>query len=290
MTTALKHPLIPDQATRLRELARAQQTRAYTIAITSGKGGVGKTNIAVNLAICLAGQGLRVTLVDLDMGLANADVLMNLQTRYNLSHVVAGVRTLAEITTPCPGGIDFVPGGSGFEQLADLSAFEREQLAGALHALDFSTDIVVLDCGAGISRSVVTFAAQADCSIIVTTPEPTAMTDAYATIKVTRRAASEARLRLLVNQASGRAEARRVFDRVAGVAEKFLNCPIANAGYVLQDTHVPLAVRERMPFVLKFPRCTASACMAAVAAELARCRGPHLEKTGFFKRVAGLFV
>ncbi len=290
MTTALANNLVRDQATRLRELAQAGRQCAYTVAVTSGKGGVGKTNIAVNLAICLAGRGLRVTLVDLDMGLANADVLMKLQTRYNLSHVISGLRTLEEITTPCQGGVRFVPGGSGFDQLANLSEFERQRLIGALHGLDNNADIVLLDCGAGISRNVITFASAADLALVVTTPEPTAMTDAYAVIKTMRRGEAPADVRLLVNQAGSRAEARQTYARLSSVAEKFLKYPVADAGYLLHDMHVQLAVRCRSPFVIRYPRCTASACMAAVAADLARNRFPRLECGGFLKRVLGLFI
>lgn len=290
MATILAQNPVADQATRLRELAAAGRVRAYTVAVTSGKGGVGKTNIAVNLAICLAGRGLRVTLVDLDMGLANADVLMKLQTRYNMSHVISGVRTLAEITTLCPGGVRFVPGGSGLDQLANLSEFDRNRVSAALHTLDRNTDVVLLDCGAGISKNVTTFAAAADRTIVVTTPEPTAITDAYATIKTMHRGLAPTDVRLLVNQAASRAEARRTYARVSQVADRFLKQRVADAGYLLQDMHVQLAVRCRCPFVIRYPHCAASACMSAVAEELARSRFPQQDSAGFFKRVLGLFV
>ena len=290
MTTAVADNLVRDQATSLRALAKAGQRRAYTVAITSGKGGVGKTNIAVNLAICLSGRGLRVTLVDLDMGLANADVLLKLRTRYNLSHVISGLRTLEQITTKAPGGVRFVPGGSGLDELANLSEFERQRLNTSLHNLDSNADIVILDCGAGISKNVTTFASAADVTLVVTTPEPTAVTDAYAVIKTMRRRQAPADVRLLVNQVGSRAEARRTYTRLSGVAEKFLHCPVADAGYLLHDAHVQLAVRYRSPFVIRYPRCAASACMAVVAAELARSRFPRQDGGGFLKRVLGLFT
>ncbi len=172
-----------DQATRLRQLMRANRASATTLAITSGKGGVGKTNIAVNLSICLAARGRRVTLVDVDMGLANADLLQNLQPRYTLSHVISGVRSIEDICMDGPAGVRFVPGASGLESLANLSDFERLNLISQLQKLETSTDMIVLDCGAGISRNVTSFALAADQVLVITTPEPTAMTDAYATIK-----------------------------------------------------------------------------------------------------------
>jgi len=277
-----------DQATRLRALAYATQPRAYSIAITSGKGGVGKTNLAVNLAVALAARGLRVTLVDLDIGLANADVILGVTTRYNLTHVIAGQRTLEEIVTPSHGGVRLIPGGSGLDQLAEMSDFERQRVSHALRTLDTSTDILLLDCGAGISRNVTTFAGAADLTLVVTTPEPTAMTDAYAMIKTIRHAGRT--IGLVVNQASSRAESERTSGRIGAVAQKFLKLTIANAGYLLHDSHVQLAVRGRTPFVVRYPKCSASACVAAIAERLARGRSPARDASGFFKRVVGLFA
>jgi flagellar biosynthesis protein FlhG len=279
-----------DQATRLRELAGTARRSATTIAIISGKGGVGKTNVAVNLAICLAGRGLRVALVDLDMGLANADVLMNLRTRYTLLHVVSGQRTIDEVCTAGPAGIRFVAGASGFDQLANLSEFERRNLISWLETLEDNTDIVVLDCGAGISRNVVSFATAADRVIVVTTPQPTSLTDAYAMVKVLHRESCKGSAGLFVNMAESRAEAHAAYRRLASVAERFLNYSVADAGYMLHDTTVELAVCHRDPFVIRYPNSNASACIAAMADQLARTASGPLCRGGFFKRVVGLFV
>ncbi len=277
-----------DQASRLRAMAHAAQSRAYSIAITSGKGGVGKTNLAVNLAIALAQRGLQVTLVDLDIGLANADVLLGVNTRYNLTHVITGQRMLEEIVTPCAAGVRLIPGGSGLDQLADMSDFERQRVSHALRILDTSTDIMVLDCGAGISRNVTTFANAADLTLVVTTPEPTAMADAYAIVKTIRGAGRS--IGLVVNQAASRVEAERTAGRISTVARKFLELSVANVGYLLHDSHVQLAVRGRTPFVLRYPKCSASACVAAMAERLARGRRPAQDSSGFFKRIVGLFA
>jgi flagellar biosynthesis protein FlhG len=279
-----------DQATRLRELACRQASRGMTIAVTSGKGGVGKSNVAVNLAICLTSKGLRVVLVDVDLGLANADLLMNLQPRYTLSHVLSGVRSIDEVFTDGPGGIRFIPGASGLHELADLSEFERQNLVTQLEKLKTNADIVVLDCGAGISRNVISFALAADRVLVVTTPEPTSLADAYATIKALYREQCLAEMCLFVNIANSRAEARATYQRIATVARRFLDYSVADHGYMLHDTAVELAVQARCPFVIRYPGSNASACIAAMASEVARtfmgqqCRG------GFFKRVAGLFV
>jgi len=279
-----------DQAAGLRALVRRHRSSATTIAITSGKGGVGKSNIAVNLSICLAGRGLRVTLVDVDMGLANADVLMNVHPRYTLSHVVSGARSVEEVTVTGPSGLRFVPGASGLHELADLSEFERQHLLAQLQNLEISTDILILDCGAGIGRGVLSFALASDQVVVVTTPEPTSLTDAYAIVKSLYRERSSARVGLFVNMANNRSEAGSAYDRVAGVAQKFLNYPVADFGYMVHDTTVELAVRERCPFMVRSPGSNASACIAAMATRLARSLTGEERRRGFFSRVAGLFV
>jgi len=279
-----------DQASRLREVARGVVHSAMTVAITSGKGGVGKTNLAVNLSICLAGKGLRVILVDLDMGLANADLLMNLRTRYTLSHVVSGQRSLEEIVTSGPGGIGFVGGASGVDRFANMSEFERRNLIAWVGSLNNNADIVVLDCGAGISRNVVGFAAAADRTVVVTTPQPTALTDAYAMIKVLHRESADARASLFVNMADSRAEARGSYERLSSVARRFLDYSVADGGYMLHDRSVEMAVQERCPFVIRYPHSNASASMGAMASELSRAVSGTQRCGGFFRRVVGLFA
>ena len=279
-----------DQATRLRELSRRASVDALTLAITSGKGGVGKSNVAVNLSICLAARGLRVTLVDVDMGLANADLLMNLQPRYTLSHVVSGVCGIEAVSIQGPGGIRFVPGASGLGDLANLSDFERRNLIAQVQMLENNADIVVLDCGAGISRNVTSFALAADQVLVVTTPEPTAMTDAYATIKSLFREGGHGRVCLFVNKTHSQVEARAAHRRLGGVARRFLNYSVADYGYMVHDTTVELAVQERCPFVIRYPSSNASACMAVLAEEVARSCVGAARRGGFFKRVVGLFL
>lgn len=278
-----------DQASRLRQLTRRRPVRALRIAILSGKGGVGKSNVAVNLSICLAARGLRVTLVDVDMGLANADLLLNLKPRYTLAHLVSGSRSIEQVSMQGPGGITFIAGSSGVCDLANLSEFERQHLLAQLHTLDDSADIVVSDCGAGISKNVLSFALDADELIVVTTPQPTALTDAYATIKSVLREQYIGRVNLFVNMAPSRAAAAAAYERVSGVARKFLNYSVADGGYMVHDVNVELAVQARCPFVIRYPGSNASACVAAAADEIARRVSGVSRRGGIWRRVAGLF-
>jgi flagellar biosynthesis protein FlhG len=171
-----------DQATSLREMARRTVPRAQTIAITSGKGGVGKTNLSVNLSAVLAAMKRRVVLIDADLGLANADILCNVQPRFNLAHVVAGQRRLAEVMMPVPGGFSLIPGASGLAKMADLAETDRRRIVTDLDSVAENADVLIIDTGAGIGRNVLSFTSSADHVVIVTTPEPTAITDAYAVL------------------------------------------------------------------------------------------------------------
>jgi flagellar biosynthesis protein FlhG len=278
-----------DQARRLRQLARERSSTAYVIAVTSGKGGVGKSNIAVNLSICLAAQSLKVTLVDVDLGLANADLLMNIQPRHSLADVLSGARSIDQVVVQGPGGIRFVPGAAGHPEWANLADFGRRNLIHQIQKLVSSTDIVVLDCGAGISSNVLAFALSADEVIVVTTPQPTALTDAYATMKALTMERYVARLSVLVNMAFTQREALGTYHRLEKVAQRFLQRPIASRGYILHDTTVELAVRERCPFVIRYPGSNASTCLSAIAMDLLRERRVQ-GGVGFWKRVVGLFA
>jgi flagellar biosynthesis protein FlhG len=273
-----------DQATQLRSLMREQRNsdrtdprrrRASVIAVTSGKGGVGKSNVAVNLAIKLASAGKEVVLLDADLGLANADVLCNVDLPYNLSSVIARKKELHEVMVKAPGGFSLIGGASGLARMADLSDADRQRIVRALADLEERADIILIDTGAGISPNVLSFTRAADHVLVVTTPEPTAITDAYAVVKVLHRDAAgsgpestERRMSLLVNQARSPAEARVVHDRIAKVARQFLGVSVYDAGHVLADEAVPSAVRARVPFVLASPRSPASHCITQLAMRL----------------------
>lgn len=263
--------MLTDQAQALRSLVmQSDNGRARVVAIASGKGGVGKSNIAVNLAIRLSSMGRRVVLLDADLGTANADVLCNINPTGDLAHVVAGRQTLNEAIVEAPGGFGLIPGASGLAQMAALGEFERMRLIQQVRQLEKEYDLVLIDTGAGVSPNVLSFALAADQLLVVTTPEPTAVTDAYAVIKIITRQQRDCDVRVLVNMVKDTDEARSVFKRIDAVCRRFLNLSTLYAGHVVSDPRVSVAVRRRRPFILDSPNCDASSCINQLAHRMDR--------------------
>ncbi|SRR5258706_10750942 len=278
-----------DQATQLRSLVRQQRRpRASVIAITSGKGGVGKSNVAVNLSIKLASAGKNVVLLDADLGLANADVLCNIDLPFNLSHVIARKKELHEVMVTGPGGFKLIGGASGLARMADLTDFDRRRIVEALGAVEYSADSIIIDTGAGISPNVLSFTRAADQVLVVTTPEPTAITDAYAVIKVISKDGVDRHISLLVNQVRSASEAKLVHERVAKVAKNFLGVNVLDAGHMVADDHVRRAVLQRVPFILASPKCAASFCVAQLAMRFEQGIAPSIDG-GFVNRMSRWF-
>jgi flagellar biosynthesis protein FlhG len=239
------------------------------IAVTSGKGGVGKSNVALNLGITLSQMGQRVLLLDADLGTANADVLCNLPpSAVNLLSVISGDNSLADVIVHGPGGIRIVPGASGLASVAAMNELDRGQLVRQMLQLEADVDVLIVDTGAGVSPNVLSFVASADQQLVVTTPEPTAIADAYALIKTAHQENDELDVRLLVNMVGNSREGLQVFERIDQVCRRFLNEYIWYAGYVLHDLQVSRAVRRRQPFALESSRCNASRCVQTIAERL----------------------
>lgn len=283
--------------TRSSSHAATARPTAPVVAIASGKGGVGKTNLAVALSIGLARLGRRTVLIDADLGVANADVLCGVRTTAHLGQVISGERTIMDIAQPVNGGFLLVPGGSGIASLADLDDQQRARLFEALAQLDAKCDAIVVDCGAGVSRSVRRLVHAADLAIIVTTPEPTAIADAYSLIKCVATEAREAgqsphgRIAILVNQVNSTGEAQRVHARIASVCEKFLSFRPAFAGSVCHDRVVPQAVRARKPFFFVDPKSGATRDALALASYVqAALPKPGHDRPSFFRRLAARFA
>jgi len=275
-------PLNATERNRTVRLARA-------IAISSGKGGVGKSNIAVNLAVACAERGQRTALLDADLGLANADVLCGITPRSTLEDVVTGERKLDEVAVLAPGGFRLVPGASGVSRLADMGQSARREVFAQLLELERSVDVLIIDTGAGIGANSMAFAAAADTILITTTPEPTAIADAYGAIKTLVARGRREGIRLVVNMASSEEEARAVHARVERVARAFLNTSIEFAGAIPHDPAVPHAVRRREPVAVGSPYAPASRAIRQLARTLSgEAAPPPAEvRRGFLARLAG---
>jgi flagellar biosynthesis protein FlhG len=231
-------------------------------------------------------MGRRVILLDADLGTANADVLCDVRPSSTLAHVVAGRRSLDEAMTPAPGGFRLVAGASGLAQVDSLTEFERARLWQQIEQLESDADVILIDTGAGVGPNVMTFAAAADDLLVVTTPEPTAITDAYAVIKTVQRHREESpSIRLAVNMVRDAAEGHEVYHRIQGVCRRFLSLEMTYAGYIVSDPRVTQAVRRRRPFVLDAPHCDASACIGQLAHRIDR-HAAEPRGTGFLRRMA----
>jgi flagellar biosynthesis protein FlhG len=259
--------------------------RARVITVSSGKGGVGKTNLCVNLSIALAAAGKRTTLLDADLGLANADVLCGITPTRRLERFVGvndggavGSRSaLAELAIDAPGGFKLVPGSAGVARMAELTEHERARLLAGVAELEREADLLVIDTAAGLGHSVLELMQVADLSIVIATPEPTSIADAYAVIKCAAAqpsGARSARLGLVVNQARDGAEALAVHKRISGVASRFLGFEIPLLGHVALDHRFTQAVRKRTPLLIDAPRAEASRDIRALAKGLVAALSP----------------
>ncbi len=263
-----------------------------SIAVTSGKGGVGKTSVATNLALAFARRGRRVLLIDGDLSLANVDLLFGMVPTRNLGDVVLGQAGIEDVILDTAEGVRLLPAASGVEELADLDDFRREKLLRELSRLETDTDLIVLDTGSGIGRQSVHLARAASQVLIVTTPEPTAFSDAYAMLKVLSRGRLSCTPGLLVNMASSATEARDTERRIRLVSERFLGVRPDYLGHVLLDSAVGAAVRRQEPLMKIYPKSPAATCIDNLAGRLLEWPlAPEpgaAEPEGFFLKVAGL--
>jgi len=294
-------PMVAVSAPRKASAPPAPVRLARAIAVTSGKGGVGKSNLAVNLAVALARRGRRVCLLDADFGMANADVLCNLTPRRTLLSVVSGTCGLADALILAPGGFRLLPGVSGVSGMADLGAAQRGMVLRQLVALESIADDLIIDCAAGISSNVLAFAAAAHQVLVTTTPEPTAVTDAYGMVKSLVRRRADATVRIVVNMAYDEEEGIGVYERMDRVTRSFLGRSVEFGAVIPIDPSVGMAVRHRLPFTLYDPDCPASRAVDRLAGRLAGegmsvagNSGVGMDgvdgagRSGFFRRLAGI--
>ncbi|MBI2423773.1 MAG: MinD/ParA family protein [Candidatus Hydrogenedentes bacterium] len=276
-----------DQAQGLRNLVLKNRQNARVIAVTSGKGGVGKTNTSVNLSLALSALGKRVILLDADLGLANVEVLMGLSSFYNLESVIDGEKHVREVLVKAPGGIQLIPGSSGMARMADLTPEARDRILNGLAELQALSDFIIIDTMAGIGKNAVSFAIAADEVILVSTPEPSSIVDAYAMLKTIYNSNKDAIVKLVVNMAANQAQAQAVATKLSGVSRQYLERNLSFLGFIPRDPHVSQAVMQSNPFVLAYPNAPATKCIQQLAAHLVQqtTQAPQ-ERDSFLKRFA----
>jgi flagellar biosynthesis protein FlhG len=258
---------------------------ARVIAITSGKGGVGKTNIVANLGLALSRRGKRVLVLDADLGLGNLDVLLGIAPRYNLSHVLNGEREIDEVLVEGPGGLLILPAASGLQDLTRLEGAKRRRLVAALERLLGEVDVMLIDTAAGISSDVMYFNISAHDILVVVSPEPTSITDAYALMKVLSLRYSERRFNLLVNMARDEEEAGDVFRQLKLVADRFLAIELDFVGHVPNDAHVPRSVMRQKLVSDIFPECPAAQCFDKLGRYFGHRPAARRRDKGFWNRL-----
>jgi flagellar biosynthesis protein FlhG len=264
----VRPPSTPPTIRPLKPLRAGTTSRCRTLAITSGKGGVGKSCLALNLAVALAKQGRKVCLLDANLGLGNIDLMCGLNGYWNLAHVVTGTRRLDEVVLQGPAGIHVVPGAGGLDELADCPSSVQDEVLGRLSELEAGHDHLLIDTGTGMHRGVRSFTAAAEQVLVITTPEPTAIADAYATIKSTCSLATAPQPLVLVNQAHDALAARDILHRIQETARSFLRREIHSAGFIPFDPVVPRSIVDRVPFVLAAPHAPASRSIEQLARRL----------------------
>ncbi len=270
-----------DQADTLRQLARnarrSQQDAdpssgrkgshdgIRVISVTSGKGGVGKSNVVANLAMALAEQGKKVLIIDADLGVGNLDVLLGLSPQYNLNHVLSGEKSLAEIIVEVNPSIKLIPAGSGVQEYTSLGQHEKLKLLDELDMLEEDFDIMIIDTEAGISENVTYFTVAAQEIVVVVSPEPTSITDVYALIKLLATRYSEHHFKVLINMARDSEDALEVFRKLANVAGRFLDISLDYLGCVVRDEKLIDAVKKQKAVFEMFPDSDAAHCFTTLA-------------------------
>jgi flagellar biosynthesis protein FlhG len=265
------------------------------IVVTSGKGGVGKSTLALNIALSLCDRDKKVILMDADLGLANIDIMLGLLPKYNLHHVVQGKKNLKDIIISGPGGLNIIPGGSGITELANLGENNLKKLLVELGKLDGEYDYMIIDTGAGLSNNVTSFLLSANDVIFVTTPEPTSMTDAYGMVKVIARQSTNKTLYLVVNRVVDNIEGVLVAEKFKLVCEKFLNLHIDVLGHVVNEPLIGEGIRRQRAFIEIFPRSQAAKNINSITSNLINSNNKSSSKDinsggikGFFKKIIGM--
>lgn len=259
-----------DQISELRYIASQRKTerKIRVMAVTSGKGGVGKTNFTVNLALALAELGQRVMILDGDMSLANVDIVLGLSAKYTIEHLLSGEKTIEQIIMTGPRGIGIIPGGAGVQELAELERDKLSHVIVNMGRLDEMADLLLIDTGAGLGHTVINLLKAADDVIIMITPEPTSLTDAYGLLKTLRQETTDVSIHVVANRVKNENEAHTVFGRLEMVVDKFLECPLDLLGWVYDDPAVSRSIIKQEPLGIGFPDSSSYRCIQWIAGKI----------------------
>ena len=275
-----------DQAQNLRNIIKAGSTKevlSRVITVTSGKGGVGKSNLAINLAISLSRLGKKVVVLDADFGLANIEVMLGIRPQYNLSDLMFRGKSLSEIITEGPENVGFISGGSGIREMTNLTKEQLINLSSRLSELDRQTDVVIIDTGAGISGNVMEFVVLSGEVLLIATPEPTSITDAYALLKTLNYQPEFTRehchIKLIANKVSNEKDGKELFEKLSVVADKFLNISLEYMGAVPSDNNMSKAVMKQQPLSVAYPNSQAARAIDDMARILAAPQGEAVIKS-----------
>ena len=279
-----------DQAENLRRLANKDNSKkkAKIITITSGKGGVGKSNFVVNMGITLHKKGKKVLIFDADIGMGNDDVLMGVLPRYNVFDLLEG-KDINEVVVEGPYGINLLPGGSGINYIENLEEKERLAFIEKLTSLD-EYDYIFIDTGAGINKNVLAFIACSEETIVITTPEPTSLTDAYSLIKATDHFKLTNTANVIVNRAFSIKDGEETYNKLKRAVDKFLTIKINYLGFISEDRKLVEGVRAQVPFTILHPKCDASRSIERISNKLiGNASVENMGAEGLFKKLFSLF-
>lgn len=269
--------------------------KAKVIAVTSGKGGVGKTNVTVNLAISLSQKGYRVVIIDADLGLSNIDVVFGIVPQYTLLDSIKNEMSIMDILCDGPNNIKFISGGSGVQELIHLDNNSLDSFIANMSILDHIADYILIDTGAGLSNTVMNFVLSADEVVLVVTPEPTSITDAYALVKTVSNVKKDCTINVLINRADNENEAKKVYNNFSMVSERFLGMKLESLGYLPFDHSFIKAVKQQKPYLLCYPNNSISRLINEITDTLIE-KEMNLNMVkqagikGFINRFVGLFT
>ncbi|MFL0165471.1 MinD/ParA family protein [Clostridium beijerinckii] len=283
-----------DQAESLRKLINNEEqeinkTTTKIITVTSGKGGVGKSNFVVNLAILLQNKGKKVLIFDADLGMGNDDVLMGLYPKHNIFDIIFTGLEIKDIIITGTNGVDLIPAGSALSKAQELEEDQKKLFIEKLETLD-EYDYILMDTGAGVNKDVLSFIAASEELIIVTTPEPTSLTDGYSLIKATDHYNLKTKAKIIVNKAFTKEEGEETYNKFNRAVTKFLKMDVEYLGCILEDKKLVQSVRQQKPFVILYPNCDASKDVEKIASKLL---GQEVDSSygakGMFKRLFNIF-